>query len=75
VSGAPDRGRQDLEEQVDAWCREEWMMRDGPKKPEAGPVSLEQVARGLAEGQIPWDAQVARQGTPSWRFATVVVFS
>jgi hypothetical protein len=64
-----------LQEQIDAWCREEWMVRAPSQPAESGPVSLEQVARGLAEGSLPWDLQLARKGTATWRFATVVVFS
>lgn len=50
---------------VDALTVAEWYVRVGEDEP-VGPVSADQIARGVRAGKIPEDAEVARIGATYW---------
>ena len=50
---------------VDALAVAEWYVRVGEDEP-VGPVSADQIARGVRAGKIPEDAEVARIGATYW---------
>lgn len=50
---------------VEALAVAEWYVRVGEDQP-VGPVSADQIARGVRAGKIPEDAEVARVGAAYW---------
>jgi uncharacterized protein DUF4339 len=49
----------------DALTVAEWYVKVGDDEP-VGPVSANQIARGVKAGKIPEDAEVARMGATYW---------
>ncbi|HPB98048.1 MAG TPA: GYF domain-containing protein, partial [Polyangiaceae bacterium] len=59
----------------DIWTEKVWRVRsaDGDSKEEVGPVSLDQVRRGIEAGKLDAAAKVARHGSDNWLSAKKLI--
>jgi hypothetical protein len=59
----------------DIWTEKVWRVRsaDGDSDGEVGPVSLDQVRRGIEAGKLDAAAKVARNGTDNWLSARNII--
>ncbi len=59
----------------DIWTEKVWRVRsaDGDGDGEVGPVSLDQVRRGIEAGKLDATAKVARNGTDNWLSARNII--
>lgn len=58
---------------IQVWTQAMWMVRIPDKDDEIGPVTLDQVRRGLEKGKLDANAQVVPQNRTDWRVASVQV--
>lgn len=57
----------------DVWGAKTWRVRVAEGETEVGPVSLDQVRRGLEIGKLESSAQIARQDSDTWLSARQIV--
>jgi len=64
-----------MAERETTWTEAVWQVRSGSGSAAVGPVSLDQVRRGIQGGRIDPNAQLQRIGTSDWLPAAVVLSS
>lgn len=57
----------------EVWERCEWYVRTADGDSIVGPVTLNQIYRGLKAGKVPPDAEVTKEGSNTWAFASIVL--